>query len=71
MTKILVAGASGLVNSGDEAILEVMLGDLKKRDVEIQVLSFNATYTSKAHHVTSYNHSYNIIEYYKKIKWLL
>ena len=59
MVKVVVSGYYGFDNFGDEAILQVLVDNLKKIDVEIIVISHNPEKTSQSYDVKSIN-TYNI-----------
>lgn len=53
MTKVLISGYYGYDNFGDEAILSVLIDFLKRRNVEIEVLSNNPLKTARTFDVGS------------------
>lgn len=65
MKRIFLFGYYGFKNSGDDAILDAIIENLKSEepDVDISVLTYNAKYTQSAHKVNVVSRSkvYNII----------
>lgn len=53
MTKVLISGYYGYDNFGDEAILSVLIDFLKRRKLEVNVLSNNPLKTSRSYGVKS------------------
>ncbi|NDV20237.1 hypothetical protein GO013_12530 [Pseudodesulfovibrio sp. JC047] len=55
MKKILFACASGLPNSGDEALLRAMLMQMNGRAIHPMALSFDAEFTRRFHGIDAYS----------------
>lgn len=56
MKKIVISCASGLKNSGDEAILQSILENIDLSTCSVKVISFDPEYTSKVHQVDAIHH---------------
>ncbi len=66
---VTILGYYGYKNSGDDALLYAILGSLRKRkrDISINVLSFNPKETAETYNVNA-THRYDIIKMLKSIK---
>ena len=66
MSKVVLSGYYGFDNFGDEAILQVLVSNLKNMDADITVLSHNPQKTSQIHDVKSV-FMFNIFKVIKSI----
>lgn len=66
MSKVTVSGYYGFDNFGDEAILQVLISNLKEINADITVISHNPQKTSQTYDVKTV-YTYNIFEIINKI----
>lgn len=67
MTRVIISGYYGFDNFGDEAILQVLIENLKKNNLEITVISSNPEKTSQTYDINSV-YTYNFFETLSAIK---
>lgn len=65
--KIVISCASGLKNSGDEAILQAILENIDQAKFEVKVISFDPDYTKKHHGVDAIHHFDKKNKLWKKV----
>ena len=66
MSKVVLSGYYGFDNFGDEAILQVLINNLKNIDADITVLSYNPKKTAQLHDVKTV-FTFNILKVIKSI----
>lgn len=69
MCRVVISGFYGFDNAGDEAILQSMVSEFRKKipDIHIVVLSANPSKTTHDHHVEAVDRS-NLVDIYSAIK---